>query len=147
MSAHWKAGQNRPFLARDLTYLHCSFGFRLACYACSFALIDEHTMSWSHLDDQMKAYHDELTSLVRVGPLMADRLATSIASEVRFMEPQKKKAIRDATPVKLSARLDELGAFQSFMESVHISGLDQSAQFVRILLQRTPKSLETGNNP
>lgn len=104
-------------------------------------------MSWSHLDDQMKAYHDELTSLVRVGPLMADRLATSIASEVRFMEPQKKKAIRDATPVKLSARLDELGAFQSFMESVHISGLDQSAQFVRILLQRTPKSLETGNNP
>lgn len=88
-------------------------------------------MSWSNLDKQMKAYHDELTSLVKVGPLTADRLATSIASEVRFMEPQKKQAIRDATPVKLSARLDELRAFQHFMDSVHISGLDQSPQFVR----------------
>lgn len=88
-------------------------------------------MSWSHLDNQMKAYQYELTSLVKVGPSMADRLATSIASEVRFLAPQKKQAIREATPVKLSARLDELGAFQQYIDDVHNSGLDKLPQFVR----------------
>lgn len=88
-------------------------------------------MSWSNLDNQMKAYHNELTSLVKVCTLAADCLATSISKEVGRLENQKRQAIRDATPVKLSARLDELRAFQNFMESVHISRLDQSPQFVR----------------
>ncbi|WP_142081690.1 hypothetical protein [Roseinatronobacter monicus] len=88
-------------------------------------------MSWSKLDNQMKNYHSDLTSLVKVSPLMADRLATTIASEVRFFQPDTKRAIREATPIKLSARLDELKSFQYFMDSMHMSGGDKAPQVVR----------------
>jgi len=49
------------------------------------------------------------------------KLATSIASEVRFLPKAAKDSIIVASPVRLADRLQELHAFQGWMDTVHRS--------------------------
>jgi 5-methylcytosine-specific restriction endonuclease McrA len=73
-------------------------------------------MSWKHLDKQMQFFSTRLTSEVKLTSEMASRLATTIASDVRFLSLEQKEEIKAASPVPLSDRLDELQAFQDWMD-------------------------------
>ena len=73
-------------------------------------------MNWQHLDAQMRAYSARLTSEVKLTPEMAEKLATTIAADVRFLSPEQKAEIRAASPVPLQDRLAELQAFQGWMD-------------------------------
>jgi hypothetical protein len=72
-----------------------------------------------HLDAQVSKYSTLLVSEVGLDPAIADRLATTVAAELRFLSVEAKAEILASSPVDVAARLDELTAFQSFMEQVH----------------------------
>ncbi len=69
-------------------------------------------MSWYNIDCQMQEYRDELKKIVKIDLLDADCLATKISSEIRFIERDQKEKLRQATPVELCHRLDELKAIK-----------------------------------
>jgi hypothetical protein len=76
-------------------------------------------MNWQHLDTQMRAFSARLASEVKLTPEMAEKLATTIAADVRFLSPEQKAEIRAASPVPLQDRLAELQAFQGWMDQAH----------------------------
>jgi hypothetical protein len=73
-------------------------------------------MNWKHLDTQMQFFSARLTSEVKLASEITAKLATTIASDVRFLSLEQKAKISAASPVPLSDRLDELQAFQGWME-------------------------------
>jgi hypothetical protein len=73
-------------------------------------------MNWKHLDTQMQVFSARLTSVVKLTPEMAVKLATTIASDIRFLSLEQKAEIKAASPVPLADRLDELQAFQGWMD-------------------------------
>lgn len=71
----------------------------------------------------MASWQLKLTKEVRVADEQANKLATIISSEVRFLKVEDKQRIRQASPVPLSDRLSELSAFQGWMDQANsISG-------------------------
>ena len=72
-----------------------------------------------HLDAQVAKYSSLLVSEVGLDPSITDRLATTVAAELRFLPIEAKAEILASSPVDIAARLDELVAFQSFTEQVH----------------------------
>ncbi len=73
-------------------------------------------MSWHHLDTQMKLFSARLSSEVKLTPETAAKLATTIATDIRFLSLEQKSKIRATSPVSLKDRLSELQAFQGWME-------------------------------
>lgn len=88
-------------------------------------------MSWKHLDKQMRSYKLQLASKARLDVAATKSLATTIASEVRFLGSDAKDRIKSASPVELKYRLEELQAFQEFMGKATSSGLGAAPEFVR----------------
>ena len=78
-------------------------------------------MTWQKLDEQMAAWAMRLVSDVRLCEESSQRLATTIASEVRFLATAAKAEILAASPVRPSDRLEELQAFQGWMDLVRRS--------------------------
>jgi hypothetical protein len=76
-------------------------------------------MNWNHLDKQMRSFEARLTGEVKLTPGMAVKLATTIAADVRFLSVDQKAEIEAASPVPLVDRLDELQAFQGWMDQAH----------------------------
>lgn len=76
-------------------------------------------MSWQRLDLQMAHWTVRLASEVKLTPEAAAKLATTIASDVRFLTTEQKAEIRGASPVPLSDRLAELQAYQGWMDLAH----------------------------
>ncbi len=77
----------------------------------------------------MKGFAPRLTKEIKLNPEMADKLATTIAADVRFLSPEQKAKIRAASPVPLQNRLAELHAFQVWMDqarAVHNNPLCRS---------------------
>jgi len=73
-------------------------------------------MSWIELDKQMAKWSERLISEVGVSKEDSFKLATKIASDVRFLPKGAKDQIIAASPVEISHRLEELRAFQGWME-------------------------------
>lgn len=73
-------------------------------------------MSYERLDEQMRAFSPALLAEVRLDPDEAGRVATLIAAEVRFLDQPSKNSVLEASPVPLAARLEELVAFQAWMD-------------------------------
>lgn len=73
-------------------------------------------MNWQYLNDQMQFFASDLQSSVKLSPEVSKKLASNIAAEVRFLSPEQKDEIRAASPVPLKDRLEELKAFQGWME-------------------------------
>jgi hypothetical protein len=73
-------------------------------------------MNWHKLDAQMRRFSPQLIAEVGLTPEAAGKLATTIAADVRFLSTDDKAKIRNASPVPLQNRLDELSAFQSWTE-------------------------------
>jgi hypothetical protein len=78
-------------------------------------------MTWTKLDEQMASWSTQLVSEVKLSDADSRKLATVIASEVRFLPAAAKKEILDASPVRLGDRLQELQAFQGWMDIVQRS--------------------------
>jgi len=78
-------------------------------------------MTWTKLDEQMSAWSARLVSEVKVSDADSRKFATIIAREVRFLPALAKAEILDASPVRLGDRLQELQAFQGWMDIVRRS--------------------------
>jgi hypothetical protein len=76
-------------------------------------------MTWTHLDQQMAAWSDLLVSEIKIADQDSRKLATKIASDIRFLPADAKAEIAAASPVPLNDRLKELQAFQGWMDIVH----------------------------
>ena len=74
------------------------------------------SMSWTHLDRQMSAYSENLRHEIKLSDEICKKLATTIAADVRFLPPEIKEEICNASPVPIQNRLEELQAFQGWME-------------------------------
>ena len=79
----------------------------------------------------MQSYKEDLTSKVKIDPDDVDRISTVIATEIRFLPRIDKDELIAATPVKLKDRLDELIAFQGFIDTVNSLILYSKLEFVR----------------
>jgi hypothetical protein len=75
-------------------------------------------MTWTRLDEQMAAWSARLVSEVKISENDSFRLGTKIASDVRFFPRDAKAEIAAASPVSVRERLQELQAFQGWMDTV-----------------------------
>jgi hypothetical protein len=73
-------------------------------------------VSWARLDAQMETYAETLRQELEIPPHAIAKLATAIASEVRFLPREIKQAIGAASPISVDTRLEELEAFQGWMD-------------------------------
>ena len=73
-------------------------------------------MTWKALDDQMAKWQEKLVGEVKVSQDVVSKLATTVASEIRFLDAPAKQELTEASPVRLLARLEELQAFQGWMD-------------------------------
>lgn len=69
-----------------------------------------------HLDRQIAAFRDRLCNEVGLNQEDATKVATLVAADIRFLPLEAKAEIKAASPVPLSARLEELIAFQSWSD-------------------------------
>jgi hypothetical protein len=74
-----------------------------------------------HLDDQMQQWASRLRDDLGVSLAASQAVATSIAEDAHALSAEARAAVFAATPVGLRQRLDELVAFQAFMEEVAIA--------------------------
>jgi hypothetical protein len=74
-------------------------------------------MNYRHLDRQIAAFADQLTTAVGLREAEVPVVATSIAADARFLEPTARAAIFAASPVPLRDRIEELTTFQAFMDT------------------------------
>jgi hypothetical protein len=73
-------------------------------------------MGYERLDEQLARFEATLATAARLDPDEARKVATTIAAEVRFLDAEARSEVLAASPVPLSARIDELMAFQRWME-------------------------------
>ena len=69
-----------------------------------------------HLDLQLRKWLTRLSEDVRLLPDQTQNVATLIEREVRALSDRQRRQVINASPVPLSARLDELVAFRSWTE-------------------------------
>jgi hypothetical protein len=75
--------------------------------------------SWSKLDDIMRKFSPRLRDDLGLTPPASNSLASTIASEVQALPHEVLHAIRDEDIVGLQRRVDELVAFERFMDFVN----------------------------
>lgn len=75
-------------------------------------------MTWTKLDGQMAAWSARLVSEINISETDSLKLGTRIAGDVRFLPHDVKLEIAATSPVALRDRLQELQAFQGWMEEV-----------------------------
>ncbi len=73
-------------------------------------------MSYQRLDRQLNRFSHRFIKAVKLNEQEAAKVATLVAAEVRFLEPTARAQIFAASPVPLRDRLDELQAFQAWMD-------------------------------
>lgn len=73
---------------------------------------------WTHLDSQLRTYGPLFRDELKILTPNSDRIATTIASELQLVESTSLTA---DDPIPTETRLEELKAFQSWMEIVHAS--------------------------
>jgi hypothetical protein len=70
------------------------------------------------LDTQLASWAPRLASEFGIDIASAATLGTAIARDVRALPQQVRLQLREASPIRLDDRLQELVAFQSFMDGV-----------------------------
>ena len=73
-------------------------------------------MNYERLDIQMENFSTALATDVCVDSKYTSTLATSLAAEIHLLGPDDRARVANASPVSIAARLDELRAFQAWME-------------------------------
>jgi hypothetical protein len=74
-----------------------------------------------HLDVQMRYWSTKLRDVLKIAAPESDHLASTIEQEVAALSPDAKPRVRYASLIPLDARLEELHAFQAWMDVVHKS--------------------------
>lgn len=72
-----------------------------------------------HLDKQMQQWSTRLRDDLRIGPPESNQLATTITREVAALADEAKERAREASQIPPKIRLEELVAFQGWMDLVH----------------------------
>jgi hypothetical protein len=76
--------------------------------------------SWvTVIDEQMRRWSVRLRNDLKIMPAESDALASSIAKEVQALSLESKDRVRAASLVPLEKRLEELVAFQKWMDLTH----------------------------
>ncbi len=73
-------------------------------------------ISWQTINEQMGEYSRRLMHELGLAPDVASKLATHISADVRFLTLEQKTEIRAASPIPIQDRIQELIAFQGWME-------------------------------
>jgi hypothetical protein len=87
--------------------------------------------SWSKLDDIMRQFSPRLREDLGLTTPTSNRLASMIAEEVKALPSEVLRAVRDEDVVGLPRRIEELGAFESFMTFAAQVQLQQRGFVVR----------------
>lgn len=74
---------------------------------------------WTTLDQQMKLYSPFLRDELRIGPVESNALATTLAQEIMAIPKGEIRPLVSGDTMMLSDRINELVAFQSFMDLAH----------------------------
>ena len=69
-----------------------------------------------YLNNQMKKWASRLRDDLRLTPSQSNMIASSIFDEIKNLSLPVKKEIENSTPIPIKARLDELLAFQRWMD-------------------------------
>lgn len=88
-----------------------------------------------HLDMQMRAWSKRLTTELKIKEEDTQKLATTIASEVRWLSKGAKIEMADTSPVDIKHRYEELLAFQSWMDIVHVSEKHPAVVRAQVIVQ------------
>jgi hypothetical protein len=72
----------------------------------------------SFLDNQIKKWGSKLSDDLMILPCFRDSLATTVYHEITSLKYSQKQELKEITPVPISDRLDEIWAFQKFMDYV-----------------------------
>jgi hypothetical protein len=75
--------------------------------------------SLQKLNRQLAVHRKRLLREVGLTGDEASKVATLVASDIRFLSPDAKAEIKAASPVQISARIDELLVFQAWMDLAH----------------------------
>jgi hypothetical protein len=92
-------------------------------------------MNWQLIDTQMRAFSARLVVEVKLTPEMAEKLATHVAADVRFLSAEQKFEIRTASPISVEDRLAELQAFQAWMDHARTVKNNPSVVRAQVLSQ------------
>jgi hypothetical protein len=88
-----------------------------------------------HLDQQLAVFDADLRRLVGLTVDEARKVATLVAADVRFLPKDVKAEIEAASPVPLSARRDELIAFQSWNDFARSIKANPSITRAQVIVQ------------
>jgi hypothetical protein len=83
----------------------------------------------------MAIWSDKLVSEIKISEDDSRKLATKIASDVRFLSQNVKTEIAAASPVALHDRLQELRAFQGWMDTVANSNVSPFVVRAQVITQ------------
>ena len=72
--------------------------------------------SWTKLDGIMCQYSSKLRDDLSIPPQASRSLASSIAADVLALPPEVRRRIRDDDTIGLQKRVNELRAFEGFMD-------------------------------
>jgi hypothetical protein len=92
-------------------------------------------MTWTTIDEQMSVWSSRLVSEVKVSIEDSRKLATKISSDIRFLPTGAKAEIAATSPVRLSDRLQELQAFQGWMDIARQSEASPSIVRAQVITQ------------
>jgi hypothetical protein len=82
-------------------------------------MISSNECEWSRLDAQMRQYSPRLRDDLRIEAAASNHLATTVAQECAALPSDALADIREQDVVGLRMRLEELIAFQAFMDLAH----------------------------
>ena len=87
------------------------------------------------LDRQISNYSQRLETEVGLHSEECLKVATLVAADVRFLPSDIKGEIKSASPVPIKARLDELIAFQAWMDLASSNRTNPSVTRAQVIVQ------------
>ena len=88
-----------------------------------------------HLDSQLAKFREPLVSEVRLTDIESSKVATLVASEVRFLSEPAKAAVAAASWVPIRARLNQLRSFQRWSEFAQKNAKFPEIGHARLIVQ------------
>lgn len=73
-------------------------------------------MTMNHLDNQMKRWSTKLQNDLKISIASSEKIASIISKEVSELSGSQKKLLAESSVIPIQDRLDELTAFQSWMD-------------------------------
>ncbi len=71
---------------------------------------------WHYLDRQLFIWETKLRDDVGLSSMQAHNVASSISNEVTLLPSSAREELRHSSPISLESRLDEIAAFQYWMD-------------------------------